>query len=69
MFTSTDFLNVSLAVGFLVLIFFLCYALLQVIILVKAAKKFIQEIQLMRDGMKLGVLTFVKKLLSRRGVR
>jgi hypothetical protein len=69
MFTSTDFLNVSLAVGFLVLIFFISYTLIQVIIFIKILKKFILEIQFMRDGMKLHALTFIKNLLSRKGVR
>lgn len=64
--TSTDFLNIAIGGGFLLLVIFLCISLYSLINLINSARIFIQEIQLMRDGIKLGVLSLVKNILNGR---
>lgn len=64
--TALDFLYICLGIGFLALVGVIVYVLFSLGTFLFAASKFVKEIQLMRYGLKLGVLSFIQNILKRR---
>ena len=66
MFTTQDLLNVALAIGFIAIAGFASYAFYNLALTLKEIKELIVSIKLMREGINVGILSFVKRILEGR---
>lgn len=66
MITAIDFLYICLGIGFLVLVAVISYVLFSLATFLITLRVFIEEINLIKNGFKIGALTTLKNLLSKR---
>ena len=68
MFNTLDFLYICLGVGFLILIFTISFTFYNIAKLFKTFRIAIENMNAVGTGIRIGVLTFFKKVLSGRAV-
>lgn len=66
MITGLDFLYICLGIGFLVLIGAISLTLYSITTFFLTLKTTLKEMKFIKDNLKIGFLTFIKKLIDRR---
>ncbi len=66
MLSTSDLLNISLAVGFLIFACFAAYFFYCLALTLKTIREVILSIKLVREGINVSILTFLKRILGGR---
>lgn len=66
MLTSQDLLNITLSLGFIVLVGFISYAAYQLALTLKALRYVAQDLEDTANGVRMGALSLVRALFGRR---